>query len=67
MPEEFHEGAQFLSEAFDDLRLAKNEIERIKNVNQALRTGSYDDKPSNAAAYLESAFSKIQKAQSVFL
>lgn len=61
------EGAQFLSEAFDDLRLAKNEIERIKRVNQTMRTGFYDDKPSNAAAYLETAFSKVQKAQSFFL
>jgi hypothetical protein len=60
-------GAQMLSDAFDDLRLAKGEVERAKSVSHAVRTGFFDDQPIKAAAYLESAFIKIQKAQSFLL
>jgi hypothetical protein len=54
-----------VSEGFDNLQLAQNEIERTKNASAAIGSGSYIDKPSEADQYLAEALQKLQKAQDV--
>jgi hypothetical protein len=52
-----------VSVGFDNLQLAKNEIERIKNVSAEVRTGYFDPRPGNADSYLAEALRKFQEAQ----
>jgi len=52
-----------VSEGFDSLQLAQNEIERTKNASAAIGTRSYIDRPSDADRYLAEALQKLQKAQ----
>jgi hypothetical protein len=54
---------QLFSEAVDNLRIAKNEIERAKNVNAAIKSGFYIDKGSQADGFLANALGKFQEAQ----
>jgi hypothetical protein len=58
--------AELVSEGFDNLRLAKNEVERVRNASKAINTGFYDSTPSSAEKYLAEAFGKFQKARSYF-
>ena len=53
--------AMFLSSAFDDLRNAINEIERIKRLDPS---GAFrDDRPSKAPEHLDSAFKKLLRVR----
>jgi hypothetical protein len=52
---------------FDDLRLARSEIDRLKNASQSIRSGFYDATPSKASTFLTEAFVKFREAQSYFL
>jgi hypothetical protein len=54
---------QLFSEGVDSLRMAKNEIERVKNANAAIKTGFYMDKASLADGFLDNALHKFEEAQ----
>jgi hypothetical protein len=54
---------QFVSDGFQNLQMAKNEIERVKNANAAIKTGFYNDKPSEADGYLAEGLSMFQEAE----
>jgi hypothetical protein len=57
-----HEMASQLSSAFDELKSARSEIERIRLLGNSRGVGSsfLDTRPSKAPEYLDSAFRKFQ-------
>lgn len=60
--------AQELSSAFDDLRNASHEIERIRLLAKPMeRLGFLEQTPSKAPDYLDSAFKKLQAVKAKVL
>jgi hypothetical protein len=59
--------SELLSAAFDDLRNAKNEIERIRLLGDTRGPGQgfLEDTPSKAPEYLDSAFKKLQHVKAM--
>ncbi len=55
--------AQHLSSAFDDLRNARNEIERMRAIASAKSTTYLETSPSRADEFLSNAFAKLQNAR----
>jgi len=64
------QAAEDLSSAFDDLRNAVNEIERTRLLCSAASLHGHgssflEEKPSEAPAFLENAFKKLQKVKAL--
>jgi hypothetical protein len=57
------EVGQHVTQGFDYLELARNEIERLRNANVAIPSGSYDSRPSVGPAHLANALECFENAR----